>query len=166
MEVVSDSSVRVSWDRIALPEVTGYRVYYSETGSEEEVFVIVPSSADSVVIGDLLNDVEYQFQVAVIALHTIAGQRSPILRTTVTLHPEATTITTARSSSQLMPATTTVSSTTSSSQVVAVATGVVVFIIVLAIAAATLLALMVYIFKRCLAMQYSIDCAYIHFFQS
>ena len=135
VEVVSDSSVRVSWDRIALPEITGYRVYYSETGSEEEVFVTVPSSADSVVVGDLLNDVEYQFQVAAIALHTITGQRSPILRTTVALHTEATTI------------------TTSSSQVVAVVTGVVVFIIVLAIAAATLLALMVYIFKRCLAMQ-------------
>ena len=78
VEVVSDSSVRVSWDRISLTEVTGYTVYYSETGSAEEVFVTVPNSADSVVIGDLLNDVEYQFQVAanIAPCTTITGQRS------------------------------------------------------------------------------------------
>ena len=68
-EVVSTSSVRVSWDGIDIPEITGYTVCYSQTGNRqsEELSVTVTSSANSVVIGNLVNNVEYQFQVAAIA---------------------------------------------------------------------------------------------------
>ena len=71
---VSATSVRVSWDRIALPEITGYTVYYSQTGNRQrqqqsgEESVTVPSSASSVVIGGLESNVQYQFQVAAIVL--------------------------------------------------------------------------------------------------
>ena len=71
IEVVSASSVRVSWEGVDIPEITGYTVYYSQTGNRnrqsEELFVTVPSSVNSVVIGDLVSNVEYQFQVAAIA---------------------------------------------------------------------------------------------------
>ena len=74
VEVVSATSVRVSWDRIALPEITGYTVYYSQTGNRQrqqqsgEESVTVPSSASSVVIGGLESNVQYQFQVVAIVL--------------------------------------------------------------------------------------------------
>ena len=71
IEVVSASSVRVSWEGVDIPEITGYTVYYSQTGNKnrqsEKLFVTVPSSVNSVVIGDLVSNVEYQFQVAAIA---------------------------------------------------------------------------------------------------
>ena len=63
MEFLSDSSVRVSWDK--LPDnsaVTVYTVYYYiRTNDVREV--TVPSSVNSVVIGNLTES-EYQFQVA------------------------------------------------------------------------------------------------------
>ena len=70
VEVVSDTSVRVSWDIIDIPEITGYTVYYSQTGNrkrQSEESITVPSSDNSVVIEGLLNNVEYQFQVVAIA---------------------------------------------------------------------------------------------------
>ena len=85
VEVVSATSVRVSWDRIDLPEITGYTVYYSQTGNRQrrqqsgEESVTVPSSASSVVIGDLESNVQYQFQVAVTVQRTgtfVLSQRS------------------------------------------------------------------------------------------
>ena len=82
LEVVSDTSVRVSWDSVDIPEITGYTVYYSQTGSrkrQSEESITVPSSDNSVVIEGLLNNVEYQFQVVVIAEldgDVIMGQRS------------------------------------------------------------------------------------------
>ena len=81
VEVVSDTSVRVSWDSVDIPEITGYTVYYSQTGNrrQSEESITVPSSNNSVVIEGLLNNVEYQFQVVVIAEldgDVIMGQRS------------------------------------------------------------------------------------------
>ena len=82
VEVVSDTSVRVSWDSVDIPEITGYTVYYSQTGNrkrQSEEFVTVPNSDNSVVIEGLLNNVEYQFQVVAIAEldgDVIIGQRS------------------------------------------------------------------------------------------
>ena len=70
VEVVSDTSVRVSWDSVDIPEITGYTVYYSQTGNrkrQSEESITVPSSDNSVVIEGLLNNVEYQFQVVAIA---------------------------------------------------------------------------------------------------
>jgi hypothetical protein len=104
VEVVSANSVRVSWDSIDIPEITGYTVYYSQTGNRErQSEVTVPSSVDSVVIEGLVNNEEYQFQVAVIAVldgDMIIGQRSmlstivvalPVTTMVVTSPPEPTT---------------------------------------------------------------------------
>ena len=89
VEVICANSVRVSWDSLDIPEITGYIVYYSQTRgqcaceiSEESVI----SSADSVEIEGLMNTVEYQFQVAAIAEldgNVVVGQRSS--STTVTV---------------------------------------------------------------------------------
>ena len=65
VEVVTDVSVRVSWDSLDIPEITGYIVYYSKTENEQSANVT--TSTNSVVIGDLMNNMEYQFQVAAIA---------------------------------------------------------------------------------------------------
>jgi fibronectin type 3 domain-containing protein len=80
VEVVSANSVRVSWDSIDIPEITGYSIYYSQTGNRErQCEVTVPSSVNSVVIEGLVNNEEYQFQVAAIAVldgEIITGRRS------------------------------------------------------------------------------------------
>ena len=87
VEVESDTSVRVSWDSLG-PDITGYIVYYSQTGNSEgvttEQSLSVPNTADSedkvsVLIGDLVHNVEYQFQVVATAElegKVVMGQRS------------------------------------------------------------------------------------------
>ena len=85
VEVVSDTSVKVSWDSVDIPEITGFTVYYSQTGNRKrqgEGSITVPSSDNSVVIEGLLNNVEYQFQVVAIAEldgDVIMGQRSVLI---------------------------------------------------------------------------------------
>ena len=83
VEVLSPTSVRVSWDRITDESVTGYRVYYSPKGSGQldERSITLPASESSVVITGLSGGVEYQFQVAAIAEfggQEVEGERSPI----------------------------------------------------------------------------------------
>ena len=91
VEIVSDTSVRVSWDSVDIPEITGYTVYYSQTGNrkrQSEDSITVPSSDNFVVIEGLLNNVEYQFQVVAIAEldgDVIMGQRSILDDMTVIL---------------------------------------------------------------------------------
>ena len=65
VEVISAGSVKVSWDCLDIPEITGYIVYYNQTGNTQSVNVT--SSTNSVLIDGLMNNVEYQFQVAAIA---------------------------------------------------------------------------------------------------
>ena len=97
VEVVSDTSVRVSWDSVDIPEITGYIVYYSQTGNrkrQSEESITVPSSDNSVVIEGLLNNVEYQFQVVAIAEldgDVIMGQRSLLSGIVVALPTTAPT---------------------------------------------------------------------------
>ena len=69
VEMVSDTSVRVSWDSLDIPEITGYIVYYRETESvsESEESRTVSSSVNSVLVEELSSGVEYQFQVVAIA---------------------------------------------------------------------------------------------------
>ena len=43
VEVVSASSVRVSWDSLDIPEITGYIVYYSQTIKASETLLIEQS---------------------------------------------------------------------------------------------------------------------------
>ena len=69
VEELTSTSVRVSWDRIDITEITNYTVYYSATGSRRnEQSITVSSFQNSVMIDDLLSNVEYQFQVAAVAL--------------------------------------------------------------------------------------------------
>ena len=77
VEVVSAGSVRVSWDCLIIPEITGYIVYYSQTGNTQSMNVT--TSTNSVLIDGLMNNVEYQFQVAAIAEldgDVLVGERS------------------------------------------------------------------------------------------
>ena len=78
--------VRVSWDRLDIPEITSYVVYYSrQSAIEESLSVNVSSSEKSVIIDDLMTGVEYQFQVVAEAQlingEILVGERSE--RTTV-----------------------------------------------------------------------------------
>ena len=72
--VLSSISVRVSWDRLEIPEITGYIVYYSRTGNSEmatietSILVTVIDSEETFVVIDYLSSgVEYQFQVVAVA---------------------------------------------------------------------------------------------------
>ena len=79
VETASSGSVRVSWDSLNIPEITGYIVYYNQKGSTDFINVTVPTN--SAVIDGLMNNVEYQFQVAAIADHdgaVIIGERSAV----------------------------------------------------------------------------------------
>ncbi len=71
VEMVTSTSARVSWDAINFPGITGYIVYYSETGNrnkQAEQSVDVPgSSATTVLIEDLVNGAEYKFTVVSLA---------------------------------------------------------------------------------------------------
>ena len=79
---LSVTSVNVSWENVTVPGIVSYIVYYRPTNTIErrnERSVTVPSSEDSVVIEDLIANVEYQFQVATIAQlggTLFTGQRS------------------------------------------------------------------------------------------
>ena len=88
--VVSATSVNISWDRPEIAGLTSYIVYYSQTGSSaNEKSLNVTNSTNSVVIGDLMNDVEYQFQVAAIAEldgDVIIGRRSSVFIAALTTY--------------------------------------------------------------------------------
>ena len=86
VEIVSDTSVRVSWDSVDIPEITGYKIYYNQTRNRSEESITVPSSNNSVVIEGLLNNMEYQFQLVAIAEldgDLIMGQRSILNKMTI-----------------------------------------------------------------------------------
>ena len=78
LEVVSAISIQVTWDQLEISEITRYIVYYSQTGNREMI-TTVPSSENSVIIENLLTDVEYQFQVVAVAEldgDVVMGERS------------------------------------------------------------------------------------------
>ena len=70
VEVLSATSIQVSWDILDIPEITRYIVYYSQTGNSEMI-TTVSGRTYSVTIDNLLTNVEYQFQV--VALTEIDG---------------------------------------------------------------------------------------------
>ena len=87
LETIDQTSVRVSWDRIPLDEITNYTVYYRPVGSQAcEMAVVVPGSQVSVEIRNLQAGMRYQFQVEATALleggRRLTGQRSPVVRPT------------------------------------------------------------------------------------
>ena len=69
VEILSATAVMVSWDKVDIPEIVGYIVYYNviDTGIRNTQSINVTRSVTSVEIEGLLNYADYQFQVAVIA---------------------------------------------------------------------------------------------------
>ena len=102
IEIVSSTSVRVSWDRLDIPEITGYIVYYSQTGNSEmvtttytEQSITVSNSTNFVVVPSLVNSAEYQFEVVAVAElngEGTVGQRSATITARVVAPPISTTI--------------------------------------------------------------------------
>ena len=87
---MSDSSVRVSWESINNTMIIYYMVYYfinvtDNNETEVDEFIIVLSSVNSVVIGNLTesNITNYQFQVAATAGEVIMGERSDAVRSVI-----------------------------------------------------------------------------------
>ena len=87
VEQLTETSVRVSWNAISLPEVTRYRVFYSQVESRKrqvmgELMVEVQGrDQTSVVIENLVSSVQYQFQVvaeAVLGGMEFTGERSAV----------------------------------------------------------------------------------------
>ena len=94
LEVVSANSIQVSWDRLDIPEITCYIVYYSQTGNSE-IFTTVSGSENSVTIENLLTNFEYQFQVVAVAeleeeSDAIMGERSNVSVSRPTPPPSTT----------------------------------------------------------------------------
>ena len=77
VEMLSNTSVNVSWESIDTSELTiSYRVYYNQPGNMD---AFVNAFRNSIVIDNLTSNVEYLFYVVVIAEvdgQTITGQRS------------------------------------------------------------------------------------------
>ena len=67
VETLSATAVMVSWDKVDIPEIAGYIVYYIDTGIRNTQSINVTSSVTSVEIEGLLIYADYQFQVGVIA---------------------------------------------------------------------------------------------------
>ncbi len=94
-EVLSISSVRVSWDNSSIQDITEFVVYYRQTGNRnvqnEEMSVVVAASANSVIITNLVSEVEYVFEVVVrvtIGDKSVSGNRvgsNPLKITTANL---------------------------------------------------------------------------------
>ena len=83
--VLSDTAVQVRWDRLDIPEITGYIVYYSQTGNSEmettEQSVNISNSDTFVIIDNLIGLTLYQFEVVAVAElngDAVIGQRSHI----------------------------------------------------------------------------------------
>ena len=67
IEVLESDSVKVSWDRLDLPQVTKYRVFYKKRNDshlqQSEMEVVVASNDTSVVINDTFPPGLYDFEV-------------------------------------------------------------------------------------------------------
>ena len=77
VEMLSNTSVNVSWESIDTSEPTiSYRVYYNQSGNMD---AFVNAFSNSIVIDNLTSNVEYLFYVVVIAEvdgQTFTGPRS------------------------------------------------------------------------------------------
>ena len=100
VRAVSTTSIQVTWDRLCTSEITGYKIYYRQSGKCEmdstEQYTTVTCSETSVTIDNLLTNVEYQFQVVAIAGDTDVGERSNV-SVSHTISPPATTETLCKS---------------------------------------------------------------------
>ena len=83
---LSDKSVNVSWGSVTDSGIIGYTVYYRPTETErlnEQSVTVLGTSDSYVVIGNLMSDMEYGFEVAAIAGVVSPGERSPSTRVLV-----------------------------------------------------------------------------------
>ncbi len=87
VEVVSDDSIRVSWESIDLPEIVGYIVYYNSVSgrTNEASTKNVSSSILSTIISGLMSGEIYYFQVSAVADGDIKGRKSLIDGASVTI---------------------------------------------------------------------------------
>ena len=71
VQIVTDTSVRVSWERILnIPEITHYTVFYSRAGEQDDLehYMNIAVTEDTVVIGNLRGGARsYQFVVVAVA---------------------------------------------------------------------------------------------------
>ena len=92
---IFSTSLRVSWDRLDIPEITRYIVYYSQTGNSEMVASVnVSGSENSVIIEDLMSNIQYQFEVVGVAEvegDVVMGERSNRVTTYTALHVQCPT---------------------------------------------------------------------------
>ena len=66
IEIITLTSVNVSWDRLHFSEIAQYLVYYTQTAKRKiqvEYLVKVPATAGSVVISNLTSGRSYLFEV-------------------------------------------------------------------------------------------------------
>ena len=77
VEMLSNTSVNVSWESIDTSDpIISYRVYYNQPGNMD---AFVNAFSNSIIIDNLICNVEYLFYVVVIAEvdgQTFTGQRS------------------------------------------------------------------------------------------
>ena len=104
--VLTSTSASVSWDRLQISEITHYVIYYqlTENGKKKAIESLsVNSIKRSEDITGLINNAEYQFQVAaqaVVAGITIVGEKSPpIVKSLLETTPSAFTPTTSPTTS-------------------------------------------------------------------
>ncbi len=89
--VVKDTSIRVSWDPITDPGISGYIILYTSTpdGSDIQQKNITSTEPLPVLISGLSPGVEYQFQVqAVVAVdgEVFLGETSAIVNATISMY--------------------------------------------------------------------------------
>ena len=95
VDVLTLTSIRVSWDRLDIPEITQYLVYYTQTAKKKrqvESLVQVPATASFVIINNLATDRQYLFavQAQVILDGTIVvGLRSEQVFTSISCSSES-----------------------------------------------------------------------------
>ena len=84
MEVLTETSVRVSWNNSDLFGITELVVYYRQTGNkdfriEQEQKVVVSPAVTAVTINNLVSRTEYVFEVvarATSGIKSVSGSRS------------------------------------------------------------------------------------------
>lgn len=97
-EALSATSARVTWEPVDVAEVTGYLVYYRplvavrlDLEGEEKV----PKTDSSVVIRNLMSNVEYWFEVAAVVEvngRTLTGERTGANTTVLIESKQKTTL--------------------------------------------------------------------------
>ena len=92
LEILSSSSVNVSWESFNSSLINSYIVFYSRTGNDgEEKSFNVSGLLNFVIISGLMTDVQYQFQVVAVDRNDVPGERSDETIMSVTLTSAPTT---------------------------------------------------------------------------